>query len=878
MFARLGAFVSHHWLLVIVGWSTLLVAVQSVAPRWDDVTNDGDFAFLPADMPSIIGQNLSEEAFPTFEAKSQVVLVVARQGGPLTEEDLAISDKLSRRLHNLLGVARFAASKRHRARADELRAAGDTERALRAQLQAERALAVAETAFDLAIELDPERAVVWHNRGILKQALGSIADSERDRSKALELDPQLRQASEEMLPAFAADLPLVDVWTRRNEVFGEKLVSADRQALLIVLQLSNEFMATANISVLDSVRGELDATRLLAEETGIEDLFIGISGSAAVGADMLDSAAESIENTELFTVTLVVLILLVVYRAPLLVLVPLATIGVSLTVSTGLLALLTQLGQVPGFEWWGFQLFKTTKIFVVVILFGAGTDFCLFLIARFREELSRNADRGQAVASALTGVSDALVASALTTIFGLGTMFFADFGKFRSSGPAIGVCLAVTLAACLTFAPAVLRALGPLVFWPFGTGVQSSPSNPLTRGSSWWATVADFIVARPIPILGLAFLLLLPLAITGLFTSDHVTFDLLSALDKSRPSIEGNRVLERHFPIGEGGPIIILAKRIGAGFGDKEHGTEGLAAIGELTEALREIEGVTAVRSLAEPLGDKPQRLSLLSSAGRKKLFLREHRLTKSIFVAEAPGFLGDVTRLELIPDVSPFSKEALELLNRVESRLEEVGSDESSFWSPAEFAFSGTTAGIRDLRRVTRTDERRIQVLVVGVVLAILWLILRDFVICAYLMVSVVFSYLVTIGATELFFQWSYGASFQGLDWKVPVFLFVILVAVGEDYNIYLVTRVFEEQARLGPFAGLRSAVLRTGGIITSCGVIMAGTFVSMTAGTLRGIVELGFALSLGVLLDTFVVRTILVPAFLSLVARWRQGKSWRR
>jgi RND superfamily putative drug exporter len=533
-------------------------------------------------------------------------------------------------------------------------------------------------------------------------------------------------------------------------------------------------------------------------------------------------------------------------------------------------------------------------------MYGAGTDYCLFLISRYREELARARPPAEAITRALAGVGDALAASALTTILGLFMMFFADFGKYRNSGPAIGLCLVISLLAAITLAPAILRALGKWVFWPFGVGGPAAKSSHTPadavdvlpgRLSFLWAWLARQIVTYPGRILVIALLLMTPIAWYG--RNVGVTYDLLSALAPNRPSRQGTDLLRRHFPSGTGGTIVVLARNDHGQFAEKKN----LPAIEDLTLALCSVPGVRSVRSIAEPLGDRPRYTGVFDA---RKRGLRSHRLSRELFHAQAPKWKGKLTRFELILEQDPFSIEAIRVLNEVESVLARVAAEPRQFWqetlgadiedevtaaeladrfesmfADTEFSYTGTTAALRDLREVTQSDDRRIKLLVVIAVFVVLLAILRRPLICCYMILSVLLSYYVTIGITELFFAFVYGDTFSGLDWKVPLFLFVILVAIGQDYNIYLATRVFEEQRRHGLLGGLRRAVVLTGGIITSCGVIMAGTLVSMASGTLRTMVELGFALALGVVIDTFIVRPILVPAFFALLARFVENPS---
>ena len=873
MFQRLGDFVSRYWLLTILFWVVLIVAVRRNTPKWDDVTHDGDLAYMPAHMPSVQGEQLLERAFPDGRSKSVAVVVLACEGDDTQKIDKAeieIVRSFVSRFQNMLGTSLYIHSKQFAAQATELRKAGEESKADELDAKAKDYRERALNAFDEAVERlyesidrDPYIANPAHNLGLMYMEDGNAADAEQNQALAWSVNPALKEKPSELADSHGP-LPLLDVWSRYTETFGGMLTSKNGKADLVYLRLANEFMAAENIPLIETVE-EVIAQAKQDLKDWPEDLNVGLSGSAAVGSDMLRSAKESMKNTEWYTVILVIVILLAVYRSPALIAVPLITIVASLLVATSLVAWLTTVDQFSGMEWWNFKIFTTTKIFVIVILFGAGTDYCLFLISRYKEELEAGLTKSEALANSLGGVGEAIAASAFTTIVGLGMMYFADFGKFRNSGPAIGLCLLVTLFACVTLAPALLRALGGAIYWsvPLGkkstTGLARTEQSFLTRV---WKRVADFIVDKPYRVLVTCTLVMLPFFFLGFDVK--ITYDLLSELNPNRPSKKGASILQRHFDVGQSGPVVVLAHKPGADFDS----AEGIDAIRDLTNSLH-MSGVSSVKSLVAPAGGKPKR------GGMRSLLKLNHRYSRELYLSKEPSLDGDVARLELILGHDPFSLKATEVLQNVDEKLTELQSDQSSYWAGSRFVFAGTTAGIRDLREVTSSDNVRIQWLVVMAVLLILLVLLRRPAVCIYLILSVLFSYYVTIGATQLWFENLYGDTFQGLDWKVPLFLFVILVAIGQDYNIYLATRVFEEQKDHGLFGGLRHAIVRTGGIITSCGVIMAGTFLSMTSGSLRGIAELGFALTLGVLLDTFVVRPILGPAFLAMLFRWHARRS---
>jgi len=427
----------------------------------------------------------------------------------------------------------------------------------------------------------------------------------------------------------------------------------------------------------------------------------------------------------------------------------------------------------------------------------------------------------------------------------------------------------------------MFACLGSALFWPSraprhedGGYREAGLREPLPP-AGFWVGVADLVVDHPLKICVACLAILAPLAVVGARTQPN--YSQLVDLDPDRPSVLGADAVRPYFAVGELSPTVALIEHPTLDF----RSPQARGAMEEISRRLAALGGVAEVRSLTRPVG-KPQ-----GSASGEGVFTRLadralRRAAEARYVATTPRRVADlnhIARLEIVFETDPFSESSFQTLQDVGATLRRATAASQPLHGAIAIGLAGSTSEVSDLKRVTTGDQRRMYVLVTLGVYTILVTLLRRPFISLYLMATVVLGYLATLGLTDVLFHALHRGPgpWEGLDWTVGFFLFVILVAVGADFNILLMARVLEEERKCGVVEGTRRAVARTGGIISSCGLIMAGTFGSMLTGSLTSLRELGFALGLGVLLDTFLVRPILVPSFVVLIDRLRPGERHR-
>jgi RND superfamily putative drug exporter len=516
-------------------------------------------------------------------------------------------------------------------------------------------------------------------------------------------------------------------------------------------------------------------------------LETAVTGSAGIEADS-DEVGNGVETTLLLaTVGVVALLLLVTYRSPVLWLVPLVVVGLASQIAAAVAYLLSRHA--------GVTVTETGSTVMLILVFGAGTDYALLLIARYREELRGHRDRYAAMAVAWRRSFPAILASAATVVVGLLCLLAAQTDDLRGIGPIAAAGIAVAFAAMTTLLPALLVLLGRWVFWP--AVPRYSPGAGAARPHGLWRRLADAIGRRPRVVWTFTVLILVGLTagVFGLRLGQPVDRMFTTEVE----SVTGLRIIERHFPGGASAPAEVVA---------------AASRVDDVVAAAAATDGVADVVRVG------------VSADGRW-------------------------VRVDAVLRDPPDSAAARATVDRLRRALHAVPG--------ADALVGGRTAADLDAVRGARRDNLVLIPLILLVVLAVLVLLLRALVAPLLLVASVVLSYTAAMGAVGLVCR---AIGYPYLMPSLPILGFVFLVTLGVDYTMFLMTRAREEVANVGNRDGILSALAVTGGVITSAGVVLAATFSVLLVVPFVTALHLGLVVAVGVLIDTFLVRTLLVPA----------------
>ncbi|MEP9361914.1 MMPL family transporter [Nocardioides sp. CN2-186] len=537
-----------------------------------------------------------------------------------------------------------------------------------------------------------------------------------------------------------------------------------------------------------------DTADELRKIAAIDGVDVNIAGQGGQAADSAEAFA-GIDGTLLFaTLGVVILILLFTYRSPILWVVPILSAVCALEISQGLVYLLAKYADLT--------VNGQSQGILTVLVVGAGTDYALLLVARYREELRRHDDRHEAMAFALHRAAPAIIASASTVAVGMLCLTLAEMNSTAGLGPVLAIGVGVTLLVMLTVLPAWLVIFGRWIFWPKRPAFGSDEPT----ASGLWSKVGRSIAPRP-RVVWVTTALILMVACLGVFKLDTGGLSSTDQYTKTFESVKGQRLLEQHGMVDTSSPIMIVANADQA---------EAVA------DAVRTVDGA------GEPNTDIPPQ---------------------------------DGTALITVPvggDVA--SQAAFDVVKDIRDAVHAVPG--------ADAEVGGTSAIYLDIQEASHRDNWVIIPVVLLVVMLILMLLLRAVLSPVLLILTVILSFGAALGISTLIFRGVYshlfteGNGFLHADASFPLFVFTFLVALGIDYNIFLMTRVREETQARGTRQGSLVALRATGGVITSAGLVLAATFAVLGSLPLVFLSELGTAVAFGVILDTIIVRSVLVTA----------------
>ncbi len=618
-----------------------------------------------------------------------------------------------------------------------------------------------------------------------------------------------------------------------QEGVSPPIVSEDGEAAQIFVPIDSS----------GEVRVVVEEIRTMVSEQLPSNLEGWVTGPAGFTADLVKGFL-GIDGLLLIVALLAVFIILViVYRSPLLPILVLLTSVFALCV-----ALLT--------VWWLayagiFVLNGQVQGILFILVIGAATDYALLYVARFREAIGTGARRWEATTQAWRGAFEPIIASGGTVIAGLLCLLLSDLATNRALGPIASIGIAFSVLSALTFLPALLALVGKAAFWPFipKHGMVSLPEDLTQPVKGFWPRQARFVArhARPVWIVSTIVLLVAAAGLLQLKADGVPSSDLVLGASEAR---DGQDVLGEHFPAGSGSPVYVIVPEE------------------DVVDAVAILDDSDGIESVAAASEDSPTGQASVSVEDGEAVYAVEGPPGAA---APTPTVSdGDVLLIGTLTDAAD-SVAAEETVRDLRASLDEALGTGTAL-------VGGVTATDIDSNDTSIRDRTTIIPVVLLVILLILMLLLRAILAPVLLILSVILSFGAALGVSAIVFNHVLG--FPGADPSVPLYGFVFLVALGVDYNIFLMSRVREESLGHGTRSGILRGLVATGGVITSAGLVLAATFAALGVIPILFLAQLAFIVAFGVLLDTFVVRSLLVPAVTYDIGRaiWWPSKLWRR
>ncbi|MFB2580094.1 MMPL family transporter [Herbiconiux sp. P15] len=577
--------------------------------------------------------------------------------------------------------------------------------------------------------------------------------------------------------------------------------SDDGTAALLAVPLDGTEYGT------DSTGGIEQAATTLRDDAnaGLPDgLDALLTGPIGFQADITNAFAGADFRLLLVTVIVVAILLIVTYRSPVLWIVPLAVVGLADGLAR---VVVTSLAEPLGIT-----VDASIGGILSVLVFGAGTNYALLLVARYREELTREENRHRAMLTAVTSAGPAIAASGGTVALSLLTLLFAELAGNRALGVACAIGVVIAILFALLVLPAALVVCGRGLFWPFVPRVHPAESHHATHKPTFWTRLGEGVRRRPaiVAIVATLGIGVLALGLTGYQVGLSQTDQLIGDPE----SVQAQRIVDDSFSAGLTGQTIILTPD---------------AVVADATTIAEGVDGVESVR----------------------------------------PGESANgLTRLDATLAAEPESEEAFATIEQLRADYaaagDGTGNGTSDGTALAETLVGGADATALDTTTAAEADQGLVIPLILAIVFVILALLLRSLVAPVLLIASVLATFFASLGASNVIFQNLMG--FPAFDSNVILFAFLFLVALGVDYNIFLTTRAREETVKHGTRAGMVRALSSTGGVITSAGILLAAVFAVLGVLPVVALTQIGVIVCIGVLLDTLVVRTVLVPALVFL------------